>query len=381
MAVTIEKLIDESRIGYALVNNILQFNKGSALNLPNATLEFDSKLYVLRPAPDGTFWYNMIDILSVYAGRFGYIDDLDYNVDTLGVYYDWTDRALVRGAIIIKFFNPDGSLYQTITNNVYLLNGIIQIEEHRKRLPYVLGKTDTLAMTPLSFNSNSSAYVKYWTGYPFDIGVHKESNSSFSIINNENTGVYNVTSSNIVDRFFISDGRTISGIETALQLIEGVNNLTLISSNGKQFTLYLDKKTPANNCGVYVKWINSQGLYSYWLFDLSERNRNSNDLGYIDNDFFNIEDTYTPRVNIGKVSADSIKVSVRLNEDQKPLFMEIFDSPAIWLFTGRPYDKNTVTDWLSVSLKTTTNRLKDYKRNQTNLDLVFELPNRYTRKT
>lgn len=184
-----------------------------------------------------------------------------------------------------------------------------------------------------------------------------------------------------VCRLFFSDGRTDETLEDLLPITEGRNNIRFKTTSLNQHTykyIHLDKVP--YQCGVYLKWLNKYGGYSYWLFeDTFAIDRSTKYTGEVDNDNANPEDAFGRVLQMGKESQDTIKVTAELiNPEERTVTEGLLDSPKIYLFTGQPFARNSYRDWVEVTLKTTSARIKNFRQPLTNFSFDLELPQRYT---
>ena len=234
-------------------------------------------------------------------------------------------------------------------------------------------------MLPLVSGANNTYYAKYFTGYPFDITVYRDENTSLDMDIDNLTNAQNIAYDSIEADFFrfvFSDGRTDTSIEDVFSLVDGLNNIRFTLSGSDDKFLNLEKEQGCS--GVYLKWLNDSGGYSYWLFNNNASRRGYKEKGYLNNDFNNLEDTTSQQISLGLDSKDTLTVYDRnLNENQKNLIATILDSPKVYLFTGTPFAQNNFNDWMEIKNKTRRYDLKQVKRDLFNISLSFELPNNY----
>lgn len=379
--ISIENKVNESIVNYGLVNNILSFNKLSAEDVIKADLEFAGYKMTIRPAPDRSFYYNLKEWISAVFSAKGYADDVNIDIEQFGMVYDVTDFALLKGNIKITFWYATGTT-EVIYNSVHFLNSVKQIEDYSRRQLVLIGRDSLLPLAPLSPNSNRDLYVDYWAGYPLDITIHKSGIDAKTVFRNNGTATeYEVTTkpNELVSRYVLSDGRDDISLLELMNLANGENHIT-VSSGDKSFEMTLNR-IPVCKYGVYVKWLNNEGGYSYFFFGKSERSRKKTDLGDIENDYLNLDETVSPSISIGVNSREEIKVvAMSVSPERQNYLNDIVDSPAIYMFTGLPYNKNTFNDWLNIRLKTSDVKVQNFKQELNNYNFVFELPQRNTRK-
>lgn len=239
---------------------------------------------------------------------------------------------------------------------------------------------DLLILSPCKQDSTNNYYLKYWQGYPFDITFYTP-DSTMRIDNATNMLSVDFDNLGYGDRLVVSDGRTDMTLENILPFAEGYNQLRFIKptfTGGYEKFVTLDKQPYA--CGVYLKWFNAYGGYSYWLFENTYSiDRRTKHLGEIINDTNNLESTLARTATLGKESRDTIRVIAELLTDEERRIIEsILDSPKIYLFSGKPYSQNKYYNWLEVQLTTSNVRLKNPRQPLTNFTFDLELPERYT---
>lgn len=199
---------------------------------------------------------------------------------------------------------------------------------------------------------------------------------NFSLMNETNGLNQTFTQDGSVTRLVFSDGRTDETLETLLPLAEGRNRLKFGFTQPKWA---LVEKVPYK-CGVYLKWLNALGGYSYWLFENTYAlDRSTKSLGEMDSDNNNLDSSFGRSIALGKESQDSMKIIAELlNEDDRRIVEGILESPKIYLFTGQPFARNSSRNWIEVNLKTSSARLKNPKQPLINFAFEIELPQRYT---
>jgi hypothetical protein len=362
----------------AYVNNVVEFSSDNVLAKNKATISIGTSIKTLFPSPTGTFYLNFKDWITSIINVDNFTDTLQADIIGSGYIYDWTNKAYLNEVITFTVFFSDDS-FETAARSVKWLSAYLQLEDFKIKYPINASLLNPVVLSPRKLDTNQTSSVKYWDGYPFDITVYSANGSNLTILNQTNLLSYTFTDVDIINRIVISDGDTSTTIEGDFPLMEGINNLKLTSSSLDYFLL-LEKIN--DSCeGHYVKWINELGGWSYWLFYNGNKNRKTKDLGELYNDFNNLEDTISPTVQIGKTSNDIITVtSDIINEDEKTLLESIIDSPKIYLFTGQPYAKANYNDWLEVSLNTADFRIVNAKERLNKFNLIFELPQRNTRK-
>jgi len=367
--------IKEDKLRMAFNNDVIRFRLSqgvAAYCIVTMTEDVSVRLY---PGPDGIFYFNFKPYIASIINTRNFEDNLQTQIQSTSAnsfVYDFTDGVFLNLVVKIQAVRSDN----TTDNGEYSLRWIAGVEQLREHSE--LSINDMLLLTPLSKQTNNHAYLKYWQGYPFDFGLYNHIEEGVNILNKTNLLSQEFYTPGTITRLFFSDGRTDETIEDVLPLIEGVNQLEIDPHSDKRF--YLSVEKVAYRCGVYIKWLNKYGAYNYWLFENTAAiDRTTKQLGELYNDNENFENSFGRSIQIGKESQDVIKVITEaLTEAESKIVEGIIDSPKIYLFTGQPFARNSYRDWIEVSLKTTSSRIKNYKQKLNNMAFDFELPQRYT---
>jgi hypothetical protein len=108
--------------------------------------------------------------------------------------------------------------------------------------------------------------IPYFTGYPMEFAIYGLTSTNTYYFKNKTTvnqsSTFTATNSN-VKRIFFSDGGYNETTSNLLSL-STTSNLIEVWVNG---AFNINIKRMESNCGIYLKWFNANGGYSYWLFD------------------------------------------------------------------------------------------------------------------
>lgn len=330
----------------------------------------------IYPLPDGSFWFNFKNYISSLLRD--YQDDLDISVTPLDIdtfVKNW-DKVYYTGEIDFNITFSDG-FEESIQVTPYVLLGAEKPYDYKKGR--TVESNDDVILSPLKLNTNNRYYLKYWDGYPFDIGytLDRGVTSDTQAILNLTNGIAspNIDFNQTVNRLVFSDGDTTQSLELYLPLVDGYNELKFVNP-------FIDLHKEPAGCGVYLKWLNQYGGYSYWLFnEFYQIDKRVRSLGTINNDFYNIEDTISQSKQLGKDSANTWTI---FSDDLKPNDMNIakgiLTSPKVYLFTGVRFAQNNFNDWLEVNVNTSTATIKQPREDKGELKVNIELPNDYNIK-
>ncbi len=371
MAITFQNSISENKLLFAFNNNIVEFKSDSVLATTKAEVTTAGTTYTLYPSPTSSFWFNFKQSKAVDINIDNFADSTVTDLASSFV-YDFANKTIIEDAVVFKIYFSN-STSETTTKNYIWLNGYVSLIDYKKNYP----------LYDLTINEihiiQRGAFIKYWEGYPFDFTLYKPNANDFTLLNRSNavSQLFSITSK--VVRLFFSDGRTSTNIENVIPFNYGFNSLGIQSAGLSDVNILLHKENP--NCdGIYLKWINSKGGYSYWLFDFIDENIATKDRGVLNNNNQNLNSTISPYISLGKESENQIRI-IQENISQNELFIlrDIIDSAKVYLFTGVRFSKANQTDWLEVTLKDGTYKISNAKSKQTTLSFSIKIPENETR--
>lgn len=175
--------------------------------------------------------------------------------------------------------------------------------------------------------------LNYYPGFPLQFEIqYAASTETITILNFNNADEINLTPS-------LSDSYRVvvenaNGVDWGLTLEEGLNKLDISFNGLEPVILYLNQITPCR--GVYLKWFNRMGGYSYQLFDkYYVQNLQSQELGNIMNsDFDNIEDAKGFIKSIGKNSNAGLILKTKYKAEEYENLKDLFNSPSVQMYNS-----------------------------------------------
>lgn len=356
-------------------NNVVEFYSDNIILPIKATISIGSFVKTLFPAPNGKFYLNFKEWVTSLINTDNYKDDVSFDIGTV---YNWTSKVYLNNLITFNITLVTNDI-ETTTRDVKFLSGILQVEDYKLKFPIGNSLINPVVLSPFENKANQSCYIKYWEGYPIDLTIYTGPTTNIRLTNLTNLLFNDFVTDNIVSRIAIDNGETNLTISDLLPIMTGFNSLK-VTSNELDYFINLEKESESCT-GHYIKWVNDLGGWNYWLFYFGNRNRKTRDLGELNNDFNNLDDTISPTVQLGKTSNDTLQVTSEVvSYDQSILLKTIIDSPKIYLFTGQPFAKANFNDWLEVSLNNSDVRVENARQKENKYNFTFDLPQRNTRK-
>ena len=377
MAISFTTDISETKVLTAYNNHIIDFFSDNVLTPLYATISISSQNAVIYPLPNGKFWFNYLSYVPYLINTNDFADVVNPEIvgtDESTYIYAGNNGKYIGFTSEIEITFSDNST-ETVERELAFIAGVQQLNDI-KTDEFVLN-TNFFLSAPFIKESNVSYYLRYYKGYPFDFSYFDKEVGTIEVLNKRNLDEVTFTSVQEINRLFVSDGSTDMNVENLLVLGQGVNPLEL--SNGT-LTAYLDLDVFENTCGgLYVKWLNRLGGYSYWLFsNYFQKSRTYKNIGEINNDFKNIEETIAITKQIGKQSSEDIEViEENLSERDFNLLSDILESPKVQLFTGLPFSRATDIDWIDIQVNTPKAIIRNFKNEPISIKFAFGLPDRY----
>ena len=350
-------------------NNTIEFYSDSILAVVNATFIVNAQPIVLYPKPNGRFYFNFLE----------YVESIIEVADTTDYAQEVTD---VSNKLI---FDYSGTLKINFVDATFETSALTY-----KFFDFVLNKDNLLLqLVAGSFLLNSNL-IRYWEGLPFSFQIYNGTTTpiefnadglpALAITTTGDVTSYTVNGKNI-ENYFKKRFVELTNItqttpwvlgSQAGEIIESQINGTVIgTANGSGTILEVDYISQYCE-GFYIKWLNHLGGWNYWLFEKYDASRKTIDLGEVENNIYDLNESVSPYVQIGKDSKDT--VTVETDNLFTHLFLDLLESQKIFMFM---FNNET---WQEVSLVADSQNIKNSKEVPKNMRLKFEMPKRNTRK-
>tara|TARA_R110002049_G_scaffold309180_1_gene518135 strand:- start:23988 stop:25163 length:1176 start_codon:yes stop_codon:yes gene_type:complete len=349
MAIVFTKNPSITDIQSAFNNNVVEFSSDSGLDSVKCTIvltyNFIDYIFVITPNTNNDFYFNLKEISSKLAKINKFDDSLTSPVFGLND-YDFLFNITVNYIVELSNGSQDSSF-----NTYFFQKSLMQINNP---YPNIFNTTDT-------FDVVNYYDLTMFDGYPFDITVYAQNN--FTIFNTANSESLSLTLNSGVTqyRLFLSNGYLLGSQEgtfftrvnelsggftvenscfsfTGSNVIEtGLNALKLIETGGVPIDFNLDVK---QGCGIYLKYFNNYGNYSYWLFeDVYTTNLKTSTTDTVSSDFLDIDETFATEFSTGKTSSKEITLRTKnLNSNQRKQLESLFTSPRVEMYLGSKGD-------------------------------------------
>lgn len=375
-AIVFEGNFNAAALRKAYNNDIFSFRAGDTLEPHYATVTGPGFSIRLFPDPLNTFTVNLKPYITAAINTENFEDTLEPSLSSAlpsSFIYPANKGSYLEADI--DFTVHTAGLSAAARHNLAWFAGVEQ-----PGYTNTYSRQELYVLTPYLTDTANTYALKYWQGYPFDFTVFCPA-LTIRLKNMDNLLAHTFDAEEKMSRIVLSDGRTDETLEELLPLATGSNTIRLSPQGQETETdkFLLMDKVPFTG-GVYLKWFNALGGYSYWLFENTyATDRSTKQLGEADRDFANVEATQARTAQLGKSSQDTMKILAEmLQPHERDVVAGLLDSPKIYLYTGKPFSRAEPGSWVEVSLKTTGARLKNARQPLTSFAFDIELPERYT---
>lgn len=361
MAITIEK--EPTALYPAYNDSFLVFGSDLTNNdraeisaLP--ALDFP-KPFVVYPDSDGKYTFNLKEIAKVGVNKLGFEDSEAFD----DAFFKSIGGNYLSQDITIEVFNSTTS--ETLNKTYTFLKSAYQVGDRLNDNPYQL----------MTYNQNSiDHYLTYWEGFPFHFTIQRATNLDDINIKNIGTGLETGAMTASETSSFRLNVDNNEGDDWTnqnfLPLTDLVNKLEIYANDVFKSNLFLKKRS---NCsGVYLKWLNRQGDYNFWLFDeFYQEQQGASDLDFVGrNEFNNIQDLGSQFRSIGKESQKTLTVKTKFDAREAEVLSGLIDSPSVQMYSSKEY--GVKGEFIDVDIDANFSFFN--KRNLNNMTVTINLP-------
>ena len=357
MAIVYTSKPNVNRLINAFNNNVFEFADDGAKTAKKCTVLINNTFSLTRTPINNNFHFNLKEMCSLIAREDNWQDNTP-NVLGLSLDDDIIKDLIIKFTIQFTDYTiVNNQTTYSILRSVSQINNVIDIEK-------TTNSNDFVSLNNLTF----------FKGYPFDFTYY--SNVEYNgVLLNPAPGFYKIY--NFVvgsNRFFLSDniGNLLKddGNDNILQV--GLNILYISLFNVKRINIKL-----VDSCsGVYLKYINEFGSWSYWLFNsIYTSTINARIKDEFNVDFKDITETSATTLITGKDGEETLNLtSKNLDTNEIAQLQSILTSPRVELYNGTV---DSVPLWQTVIVRGGSFTWTNTKRDLANISIQI-IKNKYT---
>lgn len=318
---------------------------------------------------NNTFNFNYKDIVKVLINQNNFNDEIipDLNDDTI---YDDETLSLSLSSFIVVYTTTTAD---TITKDYVFLKNVEQLINYKEKAAI---NSNVRVLLPTS--NYLDYHLPYFEGYPIDFAFYGLQNGDTFQFKNITTisesEIFSATT-NEVKRFYLSDGSIANdnalGLSTTTNLVEFyVNDLLKANIRIKRFE---------SKCGVYLKWFNDSGSYSYWLFEpYYDESKLFKTIDEINGNYDNLQNIKSTSNITGKNGTSSMKLKTSLKDEDKEYLSSILSSAKVEMYIHQtPF--NLLEDGKFIGVKLNDGSFSFNNKNSNHrLEVTITLPDLFT---
>ena len=377
MAITFSKNRDNQYFQSGFNNNIVEFSSDDVLDSVKCTISIPTASgndFVITPDTSNVFTFNFLEgIRALISGVGNFSDNLTWS--DAGEHEDLELTWNYNISFKIEFTD---TTTETVANTYEFLRSILQI-----------GDSLQLKVEESFMHENELCFFK---GYPYDISILNQGADAYSLVNLTHGNELDLTAGaglvesirliidngqNAISEFqqrVIADSGTLENNSWDTEIVDllniGINKIRCYFSQSTIDAVWELKDV----CdGVYLKWFNRFGSWSYWLFEAVYQEQTKTKITDIYNtDFESIENTIFTKLTTGKTSIKERTLQqTNMSDAQFKQVSDILTSQRVEIYTG---EKGGVYGaWQSVILKGGGFKLVNTKRGLTNIKFTIEI--------
>lgn len=364
MAITITKE-PQGPLLNAYNNSILEFTSSTGTPA-RALVELSGYVFEITPN-EGSFYFNMKDVISLLINQNAFADNVEVTVPTSYLLQDTT--LYLEQSVKLTVIKSTGAT-ETLTKTYNFIKSVKQL--------YRTAYDESDLIKVLLPYADGRKNATYFEGLPFDVSIYSNANRAVTL-HNRRTGI-DLTLNLLkgVNRLFISNGENDNmGFEHDLPLYVGPNDLEIeIDPTNK---ILMPIKKVAVDCGIYLKWFNQESGWSYWRFEkLYNENVSSKKLDELNSDFYNLEDSQSPTISTGKETQRELDLDTGLMDANERILLDgIFQAPKVYIYSNEQLQPFSTVDWKEVDIKDGSQTVLSTKKAFHRFNIKVSLPKQY----
>lgn len=346
-------------------NSIIKYSSNLGV-MTSSTIQIDGENFKIYPF-NNVFSFNFLEIIKIKINTNNFKDLITPNLDNKIMYDDTTLSKVITATIT----TTNGVVTDSLTVSYNFYKGVEQLIGYTNKL--IINDVIKLSIPSVNYFTYP---VTYFEGYPFDFSIIGLTSTDVFKFKNNNTGILSPSFSGTtqkVKRFFLSDGAINETLNGVLPLTTNTNDIGLYVNNILIKHISINKID--SKSGVYLKWFNKSGGYSYWLFDnIYNETTSTSGLDDFSGGYDNLQNLTTYSESLGKLSSKKYELVTKYDEKEKEYLLDILDSPKVEMYIyQQPFNKIDDKSFIGVYVKVGSFN-NNNKSSKNSLMITIELP-------
>ena len=324
--------------------------------------------FKIFPDLEGKYYFNIKKIVQTLINTNKFRDNLDVSTPNV---WGFVDNSLYSKVTIN--ISVHGDNIQESTSKVYeFIKSVNQAGDDENTNNYAV---------LLPSEGGNSYNVSYWEGFPFDFTIKRPSKDDvITLYNHNNNSTTPQLTPNATSSYRIILDKVFSNVmdDGFLPMLPITNRIDIRKAGVVQSTVNIKRKN--QDCGVYLKWFNSQGGYSYFLFEQFFQDSTKTKLGDFigSNNFKGVYDDNTgPLILSGKEATRVLNVKTMADLEDINHLRSLIMSPHVQMWSST--EAYSQARWIDVTIDS-----KDFghfnKKYKNEIRCSIELPEINTQK-
>lgn len=324
--------------------------------------------FEISPNAQGQFYFNLKEIIANLINFDRFSDEIEV---TNGVYAYFDSSLSTDPLIQFKVILDDGEEV-TETRRYQFIKSVEQI--YSKKVNEIADEK----LKILAPCNDQTAHLTMFEGYPFDFSLWSNERRSITMTNRRTNMQASLALMKGVNRIFTTNGTLNYGFQQTMPLYVGINEIEIKIDDITYVTLFLKKQE--SECGVYLKWFNQNGSWSYWRFSpLFQNQLKTKTIEEINTDFNNLENSIGNFAVTGKEAELSQRLSSGyIDRHELKVLEQILTSPKVYLYANEELEPFKVTDFKVIDVNDGTNLIESNKNHLDEYQISIRLPKMQT---
>jgi hypothetical protein len=312
------------------------------------------------------YFFNFRNIASTLINQNNFKDTIIPSLLISNIYDDETLSLSLPITISINNFSSE-----TISKTYSFTKNVEQLIGYSNKI----NSSNNIKLLLPTLN-NIDYHLTYFEGYPNDFSIYGlTSGDTFNFKNNStyNSSSVYTSSTSLPKRIFLSDGGNNELTTSFIGLSSTINKIELYVNDN--FKSNIKIKRIDSKCGIYLKWFNDSGSYSYWLFDnVLTETLTTTTIDEINGTSDNLQNVSSTSQITGKKANKTLRLSTSFNDFDKEYLTSILTSPSVEMYIySEPFQQSHKNSFVGILINDGSTSFNNKTGNH-RMNITIKLP-------